>query len=148
MELPKKVEQPKEPVQKQVEKPVEKPVAKPIEKPVEKPVVKPVEKPVEKKPEQHFVKPVEKPVNSVMDKTKAATSQTNLKYAAKGKPAPIQQKSSDYRKFQDTPPAIGTPSKVEMNKCYYTTRFNEKGVLEGYDEKKQFIIPVNTEVRF
>lgn len=39
-------------------------------------------------------------------------------------------------------------SNAKLNKTYYTTRFNEQGELEGYHPEKQFIVPVNTEVRF
>lgn len=39
-------------------------------------------------------------------------------------------------------------SNIKLNKVYFTTRFRENGELEGYQEKQQFIIPVNSEVRF
>lgn len=35
-----------------------------------------------------------------------------------------------------------------MNKVYFTTRFNDSGELEGYNKRNQFLIPVNSEVRF
>lgn len=51
-------------------------------------------------------------------------------------------------KLQDTPPAILEKNPVVLNDTYYIARFNDKGYIEGYHKEKQFIIPVNSEVRF
>jgi hypothetical protein len=37
---------------------------------------------------------------------------------------------------------------VSLNRTYIMTRFDDNGELEGYHKEKQFIIPVNSEVRF